>query len=50
MESLPQIVCYFCSESDHNARECPSLSDPLKEGFYSGGGSSSGEHSHDDED
>jgi hypothetical protein len=47
MEGIPQIVCSLCSSAGHNANKCPTLSDPLKEGFYSGGG---GGHSHDEED
>ena len=41
-------VCGVCNEGGHKSRECPSLYEPLKEGFYSGGGG--GGHSHDDED
>jgi hypothetical protein len=49
MEGIPQTVCYFCSSAGHYVSKCPTLSDPLKEGFYSGG-SSGGSHSHDEED
>ena len=49
MEAPPQQVCGICKESGHAAPNCPELSDPLKNGFYSGGGGGGG-HSHDDED
>ena len=40
--------CSVCSEGDHHTRACPSLHEPLKEGFYkpSGGYQGGG----DDED
>jgi hypothetical protein len=50
MEGIPQTVCYFCNQLGHCARECTTLSDPLKEGFYSGGGGGGGGHSHDEDD
>ena len=45
-----ELPCYLCSELGHCTRECPILSEPLKEGFYSGGGSGDGQHTHDDDD
>lgn len=33
MNSTP---CTVCGEGGHAARKCPTLSDPLKEGFYKG--------------
>ncbi len=41
--------CGVCNEAGHTSRECPTLYDPLKEGFYAGGGGGGG-HSHDEED
>lgn len=46
MEGIPQSICSFCSQLGHNAKECPTLSNPLKDGFYSGG--AGGAHSHDE--
>ena len=43
------VPCNICNEGGHKASDCPTLYDPLKEGFYSGGGGGGG-HSHDDED
>ena len=40
-------VCSLCNSAKHHASDCPTLNDPLKEGFYSGGG---GAHSHNEED
>ena len=40
--------CVICNETSHSASSCPTLADPLKDGFYSGGGGGGG-HSHDDE-
>ena len=37
--------CSICNETNHHSSECPTLSEPLKEGFYSGGG-----HQHTEED
>ncbi len=37
------IPCSVCQESGHHAAKCPTLSDPLKQGFYTGGG---GGHAH----
>ena len=42
--------CGVCNEGGHKACDCPTLYEPLKEGFYSGGGGGGGGHSHDDED
>lgn len=28
--------CSICGEGGHHMRKCPTLSDPLKEGFYKG--------------
>ena len=41
--------CSVCSEGSHHTNKCPTLHEPLKEGFYkpSGGG---GGHSHDDDE
>ncbi len=42
------VPCSICNEGGHKCADCPTLYEPLKEGFYSGGG---GGHSHgDDED
>jgi hypothetical protein len=41
--------CSVCGEGGHRASCCPTLREPLKEGFYSGGGGGGG-HSHDDEE
>ena len=37
------VPCGICNEGGHKSRDCPCLYDPLKEGFYSGGG---GGHAH----
>jgi hypothetical protein len=41
--------CSVCSEDSHHTNKCPTLHEPLKEGFYkpSGGGHQGG---HDDDD
>ena len=41
--------CVICNDVSHSSSNCPTLADPLKEGFYSGGGGGGG-HSHDDDD
>jgi hypothetical protein len=46
---MEQIPCTVCKEGGHKSAKCPTLYDPLKEGFYSGGGGGGG-HSHDDDD
>ena len=46
---MEQHPCTICKEGGHRASKCPALYEPLKEGFYSGGGQGGG-HSHDDED
>ncbi len=40
--------CSLCSDA-HATSRCPELWNPLKEGFFEGGGSQGG-HSHDDDD
>lgn len=35
-------VCTICKEQNHSASNCPQLSEPLKNGFYSGGGGGHG--------
>jgi hypothetical protein len=35
-------VCSICKTQGHYVSNCPQLSDPLKNGFYSGGGGSYG--------
>ena len=44
---MSQIVCFLCSAPGHTASRCHELSNPLKDGFQSGGG---GGHSHDHEE
>lgn len=39
--------CCLCNKHDHSAARCPELREPLKEGFYTGGGVS---RSHSDDD
>lgn len=46
MNSTP---CSVCNEAGHHPSKCPTLVDPLKPGFHSGGGGG-GSHSHDDDD
>jgi hypothetical protein len=41
--------CTCCGEGGHRATKCKALSDPLKEGFYTGSGGG-GSHSHDDDE
>lgn len=43
------IVCSVCKSQGHTVSNCPQLSDPLKNGFYSGGGRG-GDGSGDDND
>jgi hypothetical protein len=35
-------ACSICNKHDHSATKCPELREPLKEGFYMGGGVSRG--------
>lgn len=46
MNSVP---CSVCSQPGHAAWKCPTLVEPLKPGFHSGGGGGGG-HSHDEDD
>ena len=46
MNSVP---CSVCQEGGHSAAKCPTLVEPLKPGFHSGGGGGGG-HSHDDDE
>ena len=39
------LLCSKCGEEFHAAYKCPMLIEPLREGFYEGGG---GGHSHED--
>ena len=47
MESPPQQVCSLCKDGGHHLSNCPELSHPLKNGFYSGGGGNT--HTHEEE-
>lgn len=47
MEKVNSLVCTLCKSSGHSLSYCPELVESLKEGFYSGSGTSS--HDHDDE-
>jgi hypothetical protein len=49
MEGIPPILCSMCKESGHHESRCPSLSEPLKNGFYSGGGYNGGGEGEDDD-
>ncbi len=44
--------CSLCGEGGHRASRCPDLCDPLREGFFKGGGGGGGgdcdDHDHDD--
>ena len=42
--------CSVCSESDHHANKCPTLCEPLKEGFYKPSGGHQGGHDDDDDE
>ena len=46
---MQSSTCLICKESDHSVTRCPTLVEPLKEGFFTGG-PSQGSHSHDDEE
>lgn len=46
MQSVP---CPVCKEAGHVASACPTLYDPLKEGFYQGGGGG-GQHTGEEEE
>lgn len=47
MDKSP-VICLVCKTQGHNESQCPQLSDPLQNGFYTGGGG--GGHSHEDDD
>lgn len=49
MEGVPQEVCSLCKGGGHGSTNCPELSNPLKDGFYSGGGGGGG-HSHEEDE
>jgi hypothetical protein len=49
MEKVHYTPCSLCNEQGHSHSKCPSLSSPLKVGFYTGGGGG-GSHSHDDDE
>ena len=49
MEGVPQIICIVCKKSGHNESNCKELTESLKPGFYSGGGSGGG-HSHEEDE
>jgi hypothetical protein len=42
-------TCLVCKTQGHNETQCPQLSDPLQNGFYTGGGGGGG-HSHEEDD
>ena len=44
------VPCTHCKEQGHKASKCPTLHEPIKDGFYSGGGGGGGGHSHDEEE
>jgi len=46
MDKSP-ATCLVCKTQGHSEANCPQLSEPLKHGFYSGGG---GGHIHEDEE
>jgi len=41
--------CQVCGDHDHRSAKCPTLTECLKPGFFTGGGAG-GDHSHDDDD
>ena len=43
------IPCTICKEEGHTAGKCPTLVDPLKQGFYTGGGAGGGGGGEEDE-
>lgn len=43
------IVCSVCKTQGHRESNCPTLSDPLKNGFYSGQGGGGGCGEEDDD-
>ena len=43
-------ACSICNKHDHSATRCPELREPLKEGFYTGGGVSRGGGGDDEDD
>jgi hypothetical protein len=46
---MQSSTCLVCKESDHSVTRCPTLVEPLKEGFFTGG-PSQGSHSHEDDE
>ena len=50
MSARKGIICVICKGDGHTFSNCPTLADPLKDGFYSGGGGGGGSHSHDDDE
>jgi len=45
---MDSITCSLCKKTGHSSSNCPDLHDPLKEGFYSGGGDA--QHTHNEEE
>ncbi len=44
------IQCSICGDAKHNLTRCPTLTEPLKQGFISGGGGGGGGHDHDEDE
>jgi hypothetical protein len=49
MDNIPQSSCLICKESGHHSNNCPELTEPLKNGFYSGGTYGGGGEGEDDD-
>lgn len=46
----PAARCSICSEGDHHTNKCPTLYEPLKEGFHKPSGGHQGGHDDDDDE
>lgn len=45
--NIPPILCEVCQNGTHHPSDCPELTEPMKDGFYSGGGGGAHDHDHD---